>query len=109
VALRALLDAGFDHKDAAYAGFLLNDYVTAFVLEETQYANAEDESPSQDTTSGVQNWLEGLPESEYPSVVTLADYLVDADVDERFQFGIEILRAGLEARLARQKARDETV
>ncbi|MGQ0603314.1 MAG: TetR/AcrR family transcriptional regulator C-terminal domain-containing protein, partial [Anaerolineales bacterium] len=31
IVLRTLLDAGFDHKDAVYAGFLLNDYVVMFV------------------------------------------------------------------------------
>ncbi len=107
IVLRTLLDAGFGHKDAVYAGFLLNDYVTMFVLEETQYANAAAESASEDTPSGVHNWVEALPPNEYPSVVALADYLLEADVDERFRFGIEILRNGLETRLARGKARDQ--
>src|SRR5437762_1225435 len=40
IGLRTLLDAGFAYKDAAYAGFLLNDYVVMFVLEEAQLANA---------------------------------------------------------------------
>jgi TetR/AcrR family tetracycline transcriptional repressor len=102
IGLRTLLDAGFSHKDAAYAGFLMNDYVIMFVLEETQYANAEAEGASED--SGDQNWVETLPPNDYPSVVALAGYLVKADVDERFQFGIEILRNGLETRLARRKA-----
>src|SRR5262249_47337523 len=104
ILLRTLLDAGFAHKDAAYAGFLLNDYVTMFVLEETQYANAEAESALEDPSSAVHNWLEALPPHEYPSLVALADYLIESDVDERFRFGIEILRNGLEARLARRKA-----
>ncbi|MCI0397282.1 MAG: TetR/AcrR family transcriptional regulator C-terminal domain-containing protein [Chloroflexi bacterium] len=101
IVLRTLLDAGFGHKDAAYAGFLLNDYVTTFVLEETQDANAEAESAAD---SGVQNWVKALPPNDYPSIVALADYLMELDVDERFQFGIEILRNGLETHLARRKA-----
>jgi len=103
IMLRTLLDAGFGHKDAAYAGFLLNDYVTLFVLDETLYAHAAAEHASEDHSSGVQNWAEALPPNEYPSVVALADYLIEPDVDERFRFGIEILRNGLEARLARRK------
>lgn len=102
--LRTLLDAGFSHKDAAYAGFLLNDYVVMFVSEETQFANAEADSASEDSSSSLRNWFEALPPNEYPSIITLIDYLVEPDVDERFQFGIEILRNGLEARLARLKA-----
>ena len=104
IGLRTLLDAGFSYKDAAYAGFLLNDFVIMFVLEETQYTNVEAEGDSKDSFSGVQNWVEALPPNEYPSVVALADYLEAPDVDERFQFGIEILRNGLETRLAGRKA-----
>jgi len=104
IVLRTLLDAGFGHKDAAYAGFLLNDYVTMFVSEETQFASTAAESASEDPSSGVHNWLEALPPNEYPSVVALADYLIEPDGDERFRFGIEILRNGLEARLALRKA-----
>jgi TetR/AcrR family tetracycline transcriptional repressor len=104
IMLRTLLDAGFGKKDAVYAGFLLNDYVTTFVLEETQYANTAAENASEESSSGVQNWVEALPPNDYPSLVALADYLIEPDVDERFRFGIEILRNGLETRLARLKA-----
>jgi TetR/AcrR family tetracycline transcriptional repressor len=104
IVLRTLLDAGFGHKDAAYAGFLLNDYVTIFVLEETQYANIAAESASEGTPPDMQTWVEALPPNEYPSLVALADYFVEPDGDERFRFGIEILRNGLETRLAKRKA-----
>ncbi len=97
--LKTLLAAGFNPKDAAYAGFLLNDYVTMFVLEETQHANTEAESASEDPSSSAQKWAETLPADQYPSLIALADYLVEAGGDERFQFGIEILRSGLEALL----------
>ena len=101
IGLRTLLDAGFSHKDVAYASILLNDFVVMFVLEETQYGNAEAEGASEDSSS--QNWIEALPPNDYPSVVALADHLMEADVDERFQFGIDILRNGLETRLSKRK------
>jgi TetR/AcrR family transcriptional regulator, tetracycline repressor protein len=101
IGLRTLLDAGFSHKDAAYAGFLLNDYVTMFVLEETQHANTEADSASEDTSSSVQNWAETLPPDAYPSLIALADYLTEVGGDARFQFGIELLRSGLETLLAK--------
>jgi len=103
IVLRTLLDAGFGHKEAVYAGFMLNDYVVMFVSEETQYPNAEAESGSEDSSSSLRNWFEALPPNDYPSLVALADYLIDSDADERFRFGIEILRNGLETRLARLK------
>jgi AcrR family transcriptional regulator len=100
IGLKTLLDAGFTHKDAAYAGFLLNDYVVMFVLEEAQFANAAAQRASEDASSSVHKWMNTLPPEEYPSVVALADYLIAPDMDERFRFGIEILRHGLETHLA---------
>lgn len=110
IALSALLDAGFNHKDAAYAGFLLNDFVTMFVVEEASFANAEAEDAAQEPSSSTQDWVDALPPNEYPSVVTLASYLIDADMDERFRFGVEVLRNGLESRLSKaiEESRAET-
>lgn len=103
IVLRTLLDAGFDHKEAVYAGFMLNDYVVMFVSEETQYPNVKPESELEDSSSSLRYWFEALPQNHYPSLVALAGDLIDTNTDERFRFGIEILRNGLEARLARSK------
>ncbi|HEY6285796.1 MAG TPA: TetR/AcrR family transcriptional regulator C-terminal domain-containing protein [Ktedonobacteraceae bacterium] len=100
IGLRTLLDAGLSQKDAAYAGMLMNDFVIMSVLEETRYANVETESASEDPSSDVQYWVEALPPNEYPSLVTLANYLTHFDGDERFRFGVELLRNGLETLLA---------
>jgi len=104
IVLSILLDAGFDQQDAVYAGFLLNEYVTMFVSGETQYENTEAKSDSEGSSSDVQNWIEALPPNDYPSIVALAGYLIKSDADERFRFGIEILRSGLETRLATRSA-----
>jgi len=104
IGLKTLLDAGFDHKDAAYAAFLMNDYVTTFVLEETRYAFTEVESAEEYDFSGLPDWTEALSPDKYPSMAALVGYLTEPDADGRFQFGIEILQDGLEARLAKRKA-----
>ena len=96
ILLRTLLDAGFNRKDAAYAGFLLSDYVTMFVLDETQDVNADAADADKDQSSDLQTWFKTLPAHEYPSLVALADYLTAPDADDRFRFGIEILENGLE-------------
>ena len=103
IGLRTLLDAGFSQKDAAYAGMMFNDFVVMSVLEETQYANLEAEGASQDSSLDVQNWVESLPPNVYPSLVALANYLTEPNGDERFHFGVELLRNGLETLLARGK------
>jgi TetR/AcrR family tetracycline transcriptional repressor len=102
ILLRTLLDAGFNHKDAAYAGFLVSDYVTMFVLDETQDVNTDAADASKDQSSDLQTWFKALPAHEYPSLIALADYLTAPNADERFRFGIEILENGLETRLERQ-------
>src|SRR6266513_913725 len=66
IGLRTLLDAGFSHREAAYAGLLLNDFVIMCVLEETQYANAEAEGASEDSSSGVQNGLSHCRQKSIP-------------------------------------------
>ncbi len=100
IVLSILLGARFSHRDAAYAGSLVNDYVVMFVLEEIRYAgDSASHSPS-----GSADWLKALPRAQYPSLTALARYLVSFDADERFQFGMEVLIKGLEARLAQSKA-----
>jgi len=103
--LSILLDAGFSPQDAVYAGSLLNEYVTMFVSGETQYENTETKSDRKDSPSEAQNWIKALPPTDYPSVVALADHLMKSDADDRFRFGSEILRNGLETRLATRSGR----
>jgi AcrR family transcriptional regulator len=103
IGLKTLLDAGFSQRDAAYAGMLMNDFVIMSVLEETRFADLEAEETSEDMSSEVQIWVESLPSNEYPSLITVANYLTNYDGDERFRFGVRLLRNGLESLLARGK------
>lgn len=97
IVLRTLLNAGFDPKDAAHAGLMMNDYVTMFVAEETQFVAGNTDQPDEDAVVQAKNWFEGLSKKEFPSMVSLAPFLAAPDPDERFQFGIQILKTGLEA------------
>ncbi len=95
--LGVLLKAGFSPKDAAYAGFLLNDYVTTFVMEETRYLASPEESGESDKDEV--NWIEALPREQYPNIIALAPHWLNVDPDEQFHFGGEVLLDGLEKRL----------
>lgn len=101
--LRALLEAGFEHKDAAYIALMMNDFVTMFVLDEHQFVNSDIADNTPDTPESVQNWGEFLSPSDYPSLVALSNYLVQPDPTERFQLGMEILLNGMEAYLKNQR------
>ena len=103
IGLRTLLDAGFREQDAAYAGMLMNDFVIMSVLEETRFANLEAETTSKETSSEIQRWVESLPSNEYPSLIALAPHLTQYNGDERFHFGVMLLRNGLESFLGRGK------
>lgn len=69
-------------------------------MEEGQAADIAAPTASDSTSPAIDAWVAHLPASDHSSVVALAPYLTDRDVAERFQFGIEILQHGLEARLA---------
>ncbi len=98
----ALLAAGFIHQDAAYAGFLMNDYVTEFVIEEGRYistAQAKSEE-AQQAYREFQRFFSSLPAEIYPSITKLSRFLItNLHLDQRFKFGIEVMLDGLEKRL----------
>jgi TetR/AcrR family transcriptional regulator, tetracycline repressor protein len=105
ILLGVLLKAGFSPKDAAFAGFLLNDYVTTFVMEETGYSAPPAEQGASEATEGAPDadWLDMLPPDRYPNILALAAHWSNVNMDEQFHFGGEVLLDGLERRL---KAKD---
>lgn len=98
--LGMLLKAGFSAKDAAFSSFLLNDYVTTFVMEETRYVSVSIEEGAGETPEATgANWIDTLPPDRYPSILALAPHWINVNMDEQFQFGVEVLLDGLEKRL----------
>ncbi|HLY25712.1 MAG TPA: TetR/AcrR family transcriptional regulator C-terminal domain-containing protein [Aggregatilineales bacterium] len=99
ILLDVVLKAGFSPKDAAYAGFLMNDYVTTFVIEETRYvAPPKGQQPPDEAT---ESWMDTLPADKYPNIVALAPHWLNVNLDEQFHFGCEVIADGLERRLNR--------
>jgi TetR/AcrR family transcriptional regulator, tetracycline repressor protein len=100
--LGTLIGAGFSRRDVVRAAFLLTDYATHFVAEETRFASVGKAHGSSDKEklARVRRHFEALPEDEYPLAVSLAGYLTDPDADGRFEFGLEALLDGLEKKLA---------
>jgi TetR/AcrR family tetracycline transcriptional repressor len=102
IMLGTLLGAGFSRLDAVRAAFLLVDYATHFVAEETMLAGVgtANDSGKREELVEVRRRFETLPEDEYPLAVALAGYLTDPDANGRFEFGLEALLSGLERKLA---------
>ncbi len=106
--LGTLLEAGFETKDAAYVAFLLNDYVTMFVLDELQPLNDGESVSLLASMNPGQNWFDRLSPNDYPSMFKLMPYLRQPNMEERFQFGITIILNGLEGLLEdRGKSRNK--
>jgi AcrR family transcriptional regulator len=99
--LLALLRAGgLDDRTCALAADLLPQYVVAGVYE---YAVGWSEMKSLDVaeayTTQVRDYFETLPPDRFPNLVDLAAEVTsfNPDYNERFEFGLEVLIAGLEA------------
>jgi TetR/AcrR family transcriptional regulator, tetracycline repressor protein len=99
VSFGVLMRAGFTPADTAFAGYLLNDFVTLFVAEEAALADQARETDSE----AAHNWVAMLPADQYPNLIAAAGTLTGADAEERFRFGMEVLLDGLELRLNRSR------
>jgi AcrR family transcriptional regulator len=82
---------------AAWAVDLIPLYVTATAFEESvQGASGWTEDDVVEYVGGLRRFFEGLPAEKYPVMVALAGALTSgATGDERFEFGIQVIVAGL--------------
>ena len=102
--LRALVSAGFSPEKTADASFVMNSHVVGFVLDET-LGSPRDTGSAKRMREEVRRWFKSLPKERYPTLVSLADELIDAPADRRFALGIRALLDGLELRLSRKGSR----
>lgn len=95
----AVLAAGdLPPRVVAYAADIMALYVGAFAFEESI---AREGDPEQ-----FEQYLRSLPPEQFPVITGLAADLTAGDADERFEFGIELLIAGLEALRERSRQQD---
>lgn len=91
--VRALQDAGFDAREAALAWRALFNFTYGFA----SFSPAE---PSDEARRRTRAALAALPPDEYPTIAAAVDEMVEAlGGDEAFQYGLDRLLDGLEARL----------
>ena len=96
--LSLLLSAGFPPWEATRAAYHFNNYVTEFVADETLLAETLEARgiSSSEAIAEAREQLRALPADEYPNLTRFADYVADNDIEGSFQFGLQILIAGLE-------------
>ncbi|MFC0625459.1 TetR/AcrR family transcriptional regulator [Kribbella deserti] len=95
--LRVLRSAGFGPEDAARAHIALFTYVLGSTSWETQL-KAERQDP--EGRRRLRATMESLSSADYPTVVELAPELsLTSGGPEQFEYGLDLLLAGLSARL----------
>ena len=100
--LHALVLAGFSPQRTTDAAFVMNSYVVGFVLDET-LGSPRDTASAKRLREEGRRWFKSLPKERYPTLVSLADELIDAPADRRFALGIRALLDGLELRLSKKR------
>ncbi|MEP9364435.1 TetR/AcrR family transcriptional regulator [Nocardioides sp. CN2-186] len=102
--LLAICDAGgIAPQASAWFCDLAAAYVTAIAVEETIWIQRQNTTPSGEQPDHealdvqLRTLMESLPAAEFPLVTSLAGVMTAGDGDDRFEFGISVLVAGLAA------------
>ncbi|MFE6869423.1 TetR/AcrR family transcriptional regulator [Kitasatospora sp. NPDC057692] len=91
-AMLAMLRAGgLDEQTAAYGVDLLGLYTTATAFEASTRGGADTEAFS----ARIRDYFATIPAERYPMMTSMAAALTRNVGDERFEFGLDILVAGL--------------
>jgi TetR/AcrR family transcriptional regulator, tetracycline repressor protein len=100
--LDALKSAGFASTMVADVAFVMNSYVVGFVLDET-LGEPRDAALAKRWREEGRRWFKSLPETTYPTLIALADDLIDSPAERRFDLGMRALLDGFELRLPKKR------
>ncbi len=95
--LGILRGAGLPDQVCAYACDLLPLYGTAIAFEEGLFMTTLGGVDIETYVAEVRERLESLSSEQYPNVTGMVDSLMRSEGDERFEFGLAVLVAGLAA------------
>lgn len=97
--LSVLRAGGLPDRVVALAGDLIHLYVDSFSFEECVGISAPsgEESSVADFIGQLREYFASLPVDRFPNITELADELTTGGPDVRFEFGLDILVAGLAA------------
>lgn len=94
--LRILRAGGVPDQAAAYAVDLLPLYITATAFEESvRGAQGWTVEEATEWIGQLRQYFAELPPDRFPLISSLAGQLTAGDGDERFEFGIQVIIAGL--------------
>ena len=94
IGMRILMKAGFDRQEAAHAFRVLFDYVFGYALVNPW-------APSEEVRRTAHSGLVALPPDEFPALTSAAAEIAESvGGDRQFDYGLDRIIDGLEARLA---------
>ena len=100
--LAILREGGVPDRTAAWVVDLMSLFVGAFAFEESlglASPTGEDLPPEQ-VVEMIGEYFASLPPERFPNTFAVLPYLTAGDVDERFEFGLDVLVRGLAATAA---------
>jgi AcrR family transcriptional regulator len=97
--LAFLRAGGVSDRVAAYALDLGSLYVGAFAFEESigLVSPSGEEMPPNEVLEMIKGYFASLPADQFPNTLALIDRLFAGDLEERFEFGLDVLVKGLAA------------
>ena len=88
--------AGFPHRDAGLAFFLIVDYTIGFEVSSTRISVNEQRVQDAATRRQLHEFFRSLPGDRFPTLIALGEHVWIDNRDERFAAGISALLDGLE-------------
>lgn len=97
--LAILREAGLPDRTAAYVVDLFSLYIGAYAYEESLglASPTGEELPPDQVAGMIKGYFESLPPERFPNTLAIVDELFAGDVDDRFEFGLDVLVKGLAA------------
>lgn len=94
--LLPLHHAGFPHREAGHAFFLVLDYTLGFEVSSTRISVNEQRVQDAATRKRLHEFFRSLPDDRFPTLIALGEHVWLDNRDERFAAGINALLDGLE-------------
>ena len=98
VALRVLRQMGLTERDTVKAFHVMGGYIMGFVMMEVgQMFSAAN---SRADGASAEQLTQRFPKERFPALAAAIPLMADCDPDEQFEFGLDLLLAGLASRLS---------
>jgi TetR/AcrR family tetracycline transcriptional repressor len=103
-----LQPVGIPDRAIAYIGDIAGLYVGAYCFEESLgYASPTgEEMPPEQIVQMMRDYMMSLPPERFPRTIASLDLLFAINPEERFEFGLDLLIAGLESYANKASAQD---